>query len=175
MIRHPHRRERSPLGMNSEPITHLIVASSLVVGVSPSDVTDRTNSNRWTFQPAGRFRLDSANGSYRQIDCSRSVVVTSALWSSLMNDKPPPADHDEDAHDHAWTDIRAQDDRCYTICGTAYFRIPFGEDLFGSETDRRHCRNCGAQRGEIHVPTCCWEQCPRCGDQSISCDCQNTT
>ena len=91
-----------------------------------------------------------------------------------MKDKPPPADHDEDAHDHVWADIltRAQDNRSYTICGTAYYRIPFGEDLFGSETEWRHCRDCGAQRGELHVPTCCWEQCPRCGDQAISCECQ---
>jgi len=73
-----------------------------------------------------------------------------------MKDKPLPADHDEDGHDHAWADFlaRAQDDRSYTIYGTAYFRIPFGEDLFGSETDRRHCRDCGAQRGERHIPTC---------------------
>lgn len=91
-----------------------------------------------------------------------------------MKDEIPPNDHDQCAYDHAWAEIigRAQHDREYTILGRLYERIPFGNDLFGCATARPTCRDCGAARGELHVPTCCWEQCPRCGRQGISCDCE---
>jgi len=92
-----------------------------------------------------------------------------------MKDDVPPADHDQDAYDDDWAEALrwAQRELTYTIRDCEYERIPFGEDLFSSETGRRHCRDCGAQRGELHVPTCCWEQCPRCGGQAISCDCHS--
>lgn len=35
----------------------------------------------------------------------------------------------------------------------------------------RNCGDCGAEPGAFHVPGCDVERCPRCGDQSISCDC----
>jgi hypothetical protein len=92
-----------------------------------------------------------------------------------MKDDTPPADHEESAYDDAWADIlaRAQCDRTSTIRGRIYQRIPFGHDDFGRASSRPTCRDCGAGRGELHVPTCCWEQCPRCGGQAISCDCES--
>jgi hypothetical protein len=92
-----------------------------------------------------------------------------------MKDDTPPADHGEAACHDVWANIlaRAQADRTSTICGRVYRRIRFGGDLFGRASSLPTCRDCGAARGELHVPTCCWEQCPRCGGQAISCDCES--
>lgn len=92
-----------------------------------------------------------------------------------MKDEMPPADHDQYAYDDAWADTlaRAQHDRTISICGEVYERIPFGQDDFGKASSRRACRDCGAARGELHVPACCWEQCPRCKGQAISCECES--
>ncbi len=92
-----------------------------------------------------------------------------------MKDEVPPADHDESAYDDAWADTlaRVQHERASTMGGRVYQRIPFGCDDFGRASSRPACRDCVAARGELHVPSCCWEQCPRCGGQAMSCDCES--
>jgi hypothetical protein len=65
----------------------------------------------------------------------------------------------------------AQDDRTYSIDGEVFERIPFGEDYAGEASDAASCRDCAAARGQLHVPICCLEQCPRCGGQTIGCGC----
>ena len=49
-------------------------------------------------------------------------------------------------------------------------RIPFGQEqrTFSS----LNCGDCGVLASQFHVPGCDAEQCPKCGDQLISCDCQ---
>jgi len=48
---------------------------------------------------------------------------------------------------------------------------------FGKETDfvlaktHKACPDCAARAGEFHVPGCDAEQCPHCGGQAISCEC----
>lgn len=72
-----------------------------------------------------------------------------------------------------WNDVlaEAQTDRTYSIAGEVFERIPFGEDHAGKASDAASCRDCAAARGQLHVPICCLEQCPRCGGQAIGCDC----
>ncbi len=48
-------------------------------------------------------------------------------------------------------------------------RVPFGDEE--GSPGYAQCRDCGCQRGELHVPVCCVEECGRCGGQRISCDC----
>ena len=54
-----------------------------------------------------------------------------------------------------------------------YQRIPYG-----SETENYYrgggktCWRCGAKKGQIHLPGCKIEQCPRCLDQYNSCGCE---
>lgn len=67
----------------------------------------------------------------------------------------------------------SQHERTYSICGEVFERIPFGEDYAGQATDAPSCRDCAAARGQLHVPICCLEQCPRCGGQAIGCDCEH--
>jgi len=40
-----------------------------------------------------------------------------------------------------------------------------------SETPDHRCHDCGALPGHYHHPGCDWEQCPRCHEQLIGCDC----
>lgn len=65
----------------------------------------------------------------------------------------------------------AQDQRTYSIGGKVLERIPFGEDYAGKASDAPGCRDCAAARGQLHVPICCLEQCPRCLGQAIGCGC----
>ena len=66
----------------------------------------------------------------------------------------------------------AQDQRTYAIAGEVLERIPFGKDWSGKSSDAVSCSDCAAARGELHVPFCCWEQCPSCGGQAIGCGCE---
>lgn len=58
----------------------------------------------------------------------------------------------------------------YWIQGEHYTRIPFGREE-GGGGEAEECLDCGAGRGQLHVPGCEHEQCPRCGGKVISCDC----
>lgn len=66
----------------------------------------------------------------------------------------------------------AQKHRVYRIRRRLFERIAFGQDYAGKETDAASCRDCAAARGQLHVPVCCQEQCPRCGGQVLGCDCE---
>ena len=35
----------------------------------------------------------------------------------------------------------------------------------------QNCHDCGTPQGGLHHPGCAVERCPRCGGQSISCEC----
>jgi hypothetical protein len=57
----------------------------------------------------------------------------------------------------------AQRRAVYRIAGEPLARVPYagGDD----------CADCGAGRGEYHVPGCEHERCPACGGLVITCDC----
>lgn len=50
--------------------------------------------------------------------------------------------------------------------------IPVGEEQreIAADIDGR-CSDCGAMEGEFHHPGCDWEECPKCGQQLLGCDC----
>lgn len=60
-------------------------------------------------------------------------------------------------------------DRFLTFAiGQSKHQIPFGDERHTPTED--HCRECGAQQGRYH-PGCPTEECPRCGKQYTTCDC----
>lgn len=65
----------------------------------------------------------------------------------------------------------AQRHRVYRIRRRLFERIPFGQDYAAEASGLPSCRDCAAGRGQLHVPVCCCEQCPRCGGQVVGCDC----
>lgn len=62
--------------------------------------------------------------------------------------------------------------------GEEFGRVPFGmEERFGKFTDEgqnARCPDCNVMYGCFHHPGCDWEECPRCGGQFLSCDCNVT-
>lgn len=66
----------------------------------------------------------------------------------------------------------AQEVATYTIKGTAFQRIRFGDEKDDRGADRGPCHDCGVLKGQYHVPCCDVESCPLCGEQSIACECE---
>lgn len=54
------------------------------------------------------------------------------------------------------------------LCGIPYARVPYGKDHPDTAPT---CRDCGVNKGQLHVPTCCVERCPICSGQAIGCGC----
>jgi hypothetical protein len=46
-----------------------------------------------------------------------------------------------------------------------------GFDRFRHDSDTP-CRDCGVQRGQLHVAICCVERCPCCFAQALTCFCR---
>lgn len=66
------------------------------------------------------------------------------------------------------------EDRTFTINGTEYSPIPYGDGFHFSETEfeaEGRCHDCGAKVGGIHHPGCDMEECPECHQQYFICDC----
>jgi hypothetical protein len=57
------------------------------------------------------------------------------------------------------------------INGTERERVRYGEEAQDRAADRQPCRDCGVVKGQLHVINCDVEQCPVCGRQAITCDC----
>lgn len=58
--------------------------------------------------------------------------------------------------------------------GEELFRIRFGEEKEDWGADHQACGDCGARKGEYHVPGCDVESCPACGGQMIGCECTSS-
>jgi putative GTP pyrophosphokinase len=67
----------------------------------------------------------------------------------------------------------AQEITSYDIGGKGYPRIAYGDESGDWGADERPCHDCGVVKGQFHVDGCDVEQCPKCGGQSIACDCSD--
>lgn len=65
----------------------------------------------------------------------------------------------------------AQAIKTISISGTLYKRISFGREKDMPTRGLPNCGDCGAVQGQLHVPDCDIEQCPKCFGQLVSCDC----
>jgi hypothetical protein len=56
--------------------------------------------------------------------------------------------------------------------GVVTGRVRYGDEPDDWGADERPCHDCGAVKGEFHVPGCDVEACPVCGGQFGGCDCE---
>lgn len=66
---------------------------------------------------------------------------------------------------------RAQGRTHYPIDGEFFARIRYGDESFDWRADTRPCHDCGVIKGQLHVPCCDVEECPKWHTQALSCDC----
>ncbi len=67
---------------------------------------------------------------------------------------------------------QAQRQPLYLIEGQQWARVRYGEETQDWEAEKLPCHDCRVIKGQFHVPSCDVEQCPRCGEQALSCDCE---
>jgi len=67
--------------------------------------------------------------------------------------------------------MAAQQIPSYSFEGKAIARIRYGDEHDDWGADRQECHDCAVIKGELHVPSCDVEECPVCGGQVLSCDC----
>lgn len=65
----------------------------------------------------------------------------------------------------------AQDIKSVSIAGVLYERIPFGSEKNRQTKGLANCGDCGTLQEQLHVPDCDVEQCPKCFQHLLSCDC----
>ncbi len=55
----------------------------------------------------------------------------------------------------------------------AFARVPYGQETFWNSiiAPSQPCPCCSTLQGQLHEPLCEYEQCPKCGQQVMSCDC----
>ena len=57
--------------------------------------------------------------------------------------------------------------------GATYARVAFGDERRPDPST--HCSGCGVSIGQMHHVGCDMEECPKCGNQAISCSCDLPT
>ena len=73
--------------------------------------------------------------------------------------------------------MEVSQNRPVALVTRAYDRVRYGDETWWKKGQRGKrptvvCRDCAALPGQYHFPVCDTEQCPACGGQKISCDCQ---
>lgn len=58
----------------------------------------------------------------------------------------------------------------FTVKGIEYKRIKYGEEP-NNRPKQECCPDCAVRKGLYHAFNCDWEQCPKCGGQALSCEC----
>lgn len=64
--------------------------------------------------------------------------------------------------------------RIILLHGQNYDLIPYGAERFELPSDPEYdrCGDCGVKRGGFHHVNCDMEECPRCHEQLIGCECE---
>ena len=60
----------------------------------------------------------------------------------------------------------------YRVADRYVLRVKYGSEADDWGANDHPCFDCAAAKGQLHVPGCDGEECPNCGGQAISCNCE---
>lgn len=62
--------------------------------------------------------------------------------------------------------------RIFKIGKKVYEQIKYGDEQWYEDEGSETCGDCGVRKGGYHHPACDLEECPKCHEQFIGCDCK---
>lgn len=140
----------------------------------------------WVAQETGGLCRPCAAGAVKCAKCGkpmmRQPVITDAEHICMPCSKNKPSTTEEIEYNgvmvvKGWPEkiIAAQKLKTLVMDGRRRSRIRYGSEKNSEQDYALPCGDCAVIRGQLHVPLCDSEQCPKCLGQLLSCGCVDDT
>jgi hypothetical protein len=140
----------------------------------------------WVAEETGGLCRPCAAGALKCAECGKPMMrqpfITDAEHVCMICLKKKPSTTEEVEYngvmmENGWPEkiIAAQKIKTLVIYGKRRSRIRYGSEKNRQQDFALSCGDCAVILGQLHVPLCDQEQCPKCLGQLLSCGCVDNT